>query len=104
MANVHQTSARRTAPTAAAGADRISTVTSPSIAEKKEGIDTGRQAIVGGRTVDVVDSGVIREAIAPERLGRATITPAGVFEAGTYASFTLTYTAGVPVLDRKSVV
>ncbi len=42
-------------------------------------------------------SGVIREAIAPERLGRATITPAGEFKAGSYASSTATYTAGACV-------
>lgn len=54
--------------------------------------------------MDVVDSGVIREAIAPERLGRATITPAGAFEAGSYASFTLTYTAGVYGIDDSGAL
>ena len=54
--------------------------------------------------MDVVNSGVIREAIAPERLGRATITPAGSLEAGSYASFTLTYTAGVYGIDDSGAL
>ncbi len=41
-----------------------------------------------------MNSGVIRTAIAPDLLGTATISPAGNFEAGSYASLTLTYTAG----------
>lgn len=41
-----------------------------------------------------MDSGVIRHAIDPALLGHAEITPAGRFEAGSYASFTLVYTAG----------
>jgi hypothetical protein len=54
--------------------------------------------------VSVVNSGVIREAIAPERLGTATISPAGAFEAGSYASFTLTYTAGVYGIDDSGAL
>jgi Protein of unknown function (DUF3604) len=53
---------------------------------------------------DMVNSGVIREAIAPEQLGSATITPAGAFEAGSYASFTLTYTAGVYGIDDSGAL
>ncbi|MCB1490954.1 MAG: DUF3604 domain-containing protein, partial [Rhodobiaceae bacterium] len=41
-----------------------------------------------------MDSGVIRHAIDPSLLGHAEITPSGRFEAGSYASFTLVYTAG----------
>ena len=41
-----------------------------------------------------VDSGVIRHALPAELLGTATISPDGAFEAGSYASFTLTYMAG----------
>jgi hypothetical protein len=43
------------------------------------------------------DADVIGEPggpIAPERLGSALIEPGGAFEAGSFASFTLTYTAG----------
>jgi hypothetical protein len=43
------------------------------------------------------DPDVIGQAdgpIAPERLGRALIEPTGAFEAGSLASFTLTYAAG----------
>ena len=46
-----------------------------------------------------IDSGVIRHAIPPSRLGHAEISPTGRFEAGSYASFTLTYTAGVYGID-----
>ncbi|MFV0475836.1 MAG: DUF3604 domain-containing protein [Pikeienuella sp.] len=41
-----------------------------------------------------MNSGVIREAIPRHQLGHAEITPSGRFEAGSYATFTLTYTAG----------
>ena len=41
-----------------------------------------------------MNSGTIRAPIPPEELGTATITPDGEFEAGSYQSFTLTYTAG----------
>ncbi|MCZ6772036.1 MAG: DUF3604 domain-containing protein [Proteobacteria bacterium] len=41
-----------------------------------------------------LDSGTIREPIRPEDLGTATITPDGTFEAGSYQTFTLTYTCG----------
>jgi hypothetical protein len=46
-----------------------------------------------------MDSGVIRHAIPTSQLGRAEISPAGRFEAGSHASFTLTYTAGVFGID-----
>lgn len=45
------------------------------------------------------NSGVVRHAIPVEQLGTATITPDGNFEAGSYASFTLTYTAGLYGID-----
>ncbi len=35
----------------------------------------------------------------PERMGTAVIEPAGSFEAGSFQSFTLTYTAGVFRID-----
>jgi len=46
-----------------------------------------------------MDSGVIRAPIAVGDLGHARIEPAGAFEAGSYASFTLTYTAGTFGID-----
>lgn len=46
-----------------------------------------------------INSGVIRNAIEPSKLGRAEISPEGAFEAGSYASFTLTYTAGTFGID-----
>lgn len=46
-----------------------------------------------------IDSGVIRHAVSPDRLGQAEISPDGRFEAGSFASFTLTYTAGVYGID-----
>ncbi|MCI5078114.1 DUF3604 domain-containing protein [Oricola sp.] len=48
----------------------------------------------GARPWNAVDSGVIRHAIDPSLLGHAEISPKGEFEAGSYASFTLVYTAG----------
>ena len=39
-------------------------------------------------------NGALREAIDPSLLGTATLDKAGAFEAGSYQSFTLTYTAG----------
>jgi len=41
-----------------------------------------------------VNSGTIRAPVPPEQLGTAIITPDGDFEAGSYQTFTLTYTAG----------
>ncbi len=41
-----------------------------------------------------VDSGALREPIAPELLGTAALEPCGSFEAGSFQSFTLTYAAG----------
>ncbi|MBI1201269.1 MAG: DUF3604 domain-containing protein [Rhodopseudomonas sp.] len=46
-----------------------------------------------------MNSGTIRAAIAPELLGTATISPTGSFEAGSYATFTLVYTAGFYGID-----
>lgn len=46
-----------------------------------------------------IDSGAILHAVPPDMLGTATIEPAGRFEAGSYASFTLTYTAGPYGID-----
>ncbi|WP_339850228.1 hypothetical protein [uncultured Nisaea sp.] len=46
-----------------------------------------------------MNSGVMRAPIAPSALGHAEITPSGRFEAGTYASFTLVYTAGTFGID-----
>jgi hypothetical protein len=41
-----------------------------------------------------VNAGTMRDPIPLHELGSVTLTPDGDFEAGTYASFTLTYTAG----------
>jgi len=41
-----------------------------------------------------VNAGTIRDPIPLHELGSVTLTPDGEFEAGSYASFTLTYTAG----------
>lgn len=46
-----------------------------------------------------MDSGVIRHAVAPEDLGAAEIFPKGRFEAGSFASFNLVYTAGPYGID-----
>jgi len=46
-----------------------------------------------------MNSGVIREPIDPADLGTAAIEPEGAFEAGSFASFTLTYTAGTYGID-----
>ena len=51
------------------------------------------------RDWDTIDSGVIREAIPPEDLGTAEISPKGRFEAGSHASFDLVYTAGPYGID-----
>lgn len=51
------------------------------------------------RNWEAMDSGVIRHAINPAQLGSAEISPTGKFEAGSYASFTLTYTAGTFGID-----
>ncbi|MEO9575258.1 MAG: hypothetical protein ABJ263_16525 [Tateyamaria sp.] len=45
------------------------------------------------------DSGVILHAVAPQDLGTAEITPKGRFDAGSYASFDLVYTAGPYGID-----
>ena len=54
---------------------------------------------VAERPWEDMNSGTIRTAIAPELLGTATITPDGAFEAGSYASLTLVYTAGFYGID-----
>ena len=46
-----------------------------------------------------VNSGVVRHAILVDQLGTATISPDGEFAAGSHASFTLTYTAGLYGID-----
>ncbi|WP_322867931.1 hypothetical protein U5922_017985 [Aquicoccus sp. G2-2] len=46
-----------------------------------------------------INSGVIRDAIPANQLGSAEISPKGDFEAGAYASFTLTYVAGPLGID-----
>ncbi len=51
-----------------------------------------------------LNSGVIRAPIAPHHLGRAEIDPAGAFEAGSHASFTLTYTAGTYGIDDSGAL
>lgn len=51
------------------------------------------------QSVKELNSGVIRAPIDPNDLGQAVISPAGAFEAGSYQSFTLTYTAGVFGID-----
>lgn len=51
-----------------------------------------------------INSGVIRQPIAPENLGTAELSPTGDFEAGSYASFTLTYTAGTYGIDDSGSI
>lgn len=46
-----------------------------------------------------LNSGVIREPIRPDQLGHAELSPKGDFTAGSHASFTLTYTAGLFGID-----
>jgi hypothetical protein len=48
----------------------------------------------GAPSYMAMNSGTIRAPISAEDLGTATITPDGVFEAGSYQTFTLTYTCG----------
>jgi len=51
--------------------------------------------------------GAITEAqgpIAPERLGHARVEPSGAFEAGSFASFVLTYTAGDYGIDDSGAI
>lgn len=55
----------------------------------------------GARPWEAMNSGTIRAPIAPELLGTATISPGGVFEAGSYASPTLVYTAGFYGIDNS---
>ncbi len=45
-------------------------------------------------TPPAINSGSLREPINPDLLGTATLSASGDFEAGSYQSFTLTYTAG----------
>lgn len=51
------------------------------------------------RDWEAMNSGVIQQAIRPAKLGTAEISPKGSFEAGSFASFTLTYTAGTFGID-----
>lgn len=51
------------------------------------------------RNWEAMNSGVIQQAINPAQLGTAEISPKGSFEAGSFASFTLTYTAGTFGID-----
>lgn len=51
-----------------------------------------------------LDSGTIREPIRPEDLGTATIMPDGTFEAGSYQTFTLTYTCGKFGIDDSGSI
>ncbi|MDX1487794.1 MAG: hypothetical protein R3268_06310 [Acidiferrobacterales bacterium] len=57
-------------------------------------------AVVPG---EVTDGGLqcepIHSPIAPHKLGHATLTPTGEFEAGSFQSFTLIYTAGKYGID-----
>lgn len=53
---------------------------------------------------EAINSGVIQQAISPEQLGHATISPEGKFEAGSFASFDLVYTAGVFGIDDSGSV
>jgi hypothetical protein len=48
----------------------------------------------GAPSYMAMNSGTIRAPINAEDLGTATITPEGTFEAGSYQTFTLTYTCG----------
>ena len=50
-----------------------------------------------------VNAGTIRDPIPLDELGSVTLTPDGDFEAGSYASFTLTYTAGKFGIDDCGV-
>ena len=51
-----------------------------------------------------LNSGVLRAPIPPHHLGTAVIEPAGAFEAGSFASFTLTYTAGTYGIDDSGAL
>lgn len=51
-----------------------------------------------------VDSGVIRHAIQPESLGTAEISPKGRFDAGSFATFELIYTAGPYGIDDSGSI
>jgi len=46
-----------------------------------------------------LQSGAVQSAISSDLLGSATLTPAGRFEAGSFQTFTLTYTAGKYGID-----
>ncbi|MDX1488386.1 MAG: hypothetical protein R3268_09305, partial [Acidiferrobacterales bacterium] len=57
-------------------------------------------AMVSGAKADGgLQSEPIESPIAPEELGNATLTPGGEFEAGSFQSFILTYTAGKYGID-----
>ncbi len=61
--------------------------------------DKHAAATEAARPWEDMNSGVILHAIPDHLLGRAEISPAGRLEAGSYASFTLTYTAGAYGID-----
>jgi hypothetical protein len=44
-------------------------------------------------------AGILEDPITPEQLGHAELTPTGAFEAGSYQTFTLTYTCGYFGID-----
>lgn len=46
----------------------------------------------------------LHDPIDPRRLGHASLTPTGRFEAGSFASFTLVYTAGVYGIDDSGSI
>lgn len=58
----------------------------------------------GARPWEEINSGVLRDAVGAEHLGHAEIAPTGDFEAGSYASFTLTYTAGTYGIDDSGAL
>jgi hypothetical protein len=51
-----------------------------------------------------VHNGALRAPIAETALGRAEIAPSGAFEAGSYTSFTLTYTCGLYGIDDSGAL
>ena len=51
-----------------------------------------------------VNSGVVLHAIPPEYLGTAVISPSGRFDAGSYASFDVVYTAGPYGIDDSGSI
>lgn len=60
---------------------------------------SGTQMSEGGLWCEPVSS-----AIAPEELGHAALTPVGAFEAGSFQTFTLVYTAGKYGIDDSGSI